>query len=174
MNAWRNFLGDTWKNEINVRDFINDNYTPYLGDASFLEGATERTKRVSNVVLDLFRQENEKGGVLDVDTNKVSSLLAYDAGYVTDEDIIVGLQTDKPLKRAVNPFAGYRNAEQSCEAYGYKLGDEVNKAFEYRTTHNTGVFRVYTPTMRKARHVGLLTGLPDAYARGRIIGVLLA
>ena len=170
MNAWRNFRGDTWKNEINVRDFINDNYTPYLGDASFLEGATDRTKRVSNVVMDLFRQENEKGGVLDVDTNKVSSLLAYDAGYVTDEDIIVGLQTDKPLKRAVNPFAGYRNAEQSCEAYGYKLGDEVNKAFEYRTTHNTGVFRVYTPTMRKARHVGLLTGLPDAYARGRIIG----
>lgn len=170
MNAWRNFRGDTWKNEINVRDFINDNYTPYLGDASFLEGATDRTKRVSDVVMDLFRQENEKGGVLDVDTNKVSSLLAYDAGYVTDEDIIVGLQTDNPLKRAVNPFAGYRNAEQSCEAYGYKLGDEVNKAFEYRTTHNTGVFRVYTPTMRKARHVGLLTGLPDAYARGRIIG----
>ncbi len=170
MNAWRSFRGDTWKNEINVRDFINENYTPYLGDASFLASATERTKRVSNVVLDLFRQENEKGGVLDVDTNKVSSLLAYDAGYVTDEDIIVGLQTDKPLKRAVNPFAGYRNAEQSCEAYGYKLGDEVNKAFEYRTTHNTGVFRVYTPTMRKARHVGLLTGLPDAYARGRIIG----
>ncbi|MBQ6905604.1 MAG: formate C-acetyltransferase [Clostridia bacterium] len=170
MNAWRNFLGETWKNEINVRDFINDNYTPYLGDASFLENATERTKRVSAVVCDLFRQENEKGGVLDVDTDKVSSLLAYDAGYVTSEDIIVGLQTDKPLKRAVNPFAGYRNAEQSCAAYGYELGEEVNKAFQYRTTHNTGVFRVYTPTMRKARHVGLLTGLPDAYARGRIIG----
>jgi len=170
MNAWRNFLGETWKNEINVRDFINDNYTPYLGDASFLENATERTKRVSAVVSDLFRQENEKGGVLDVDTDKVSSLLAYDAGYVTSEDIIVGLQTDKPLKRAVNPFAGYRNAEQSCAAYGYELGEEVNKAFQYRTTHNTGVFRVYTPTMRKARHVGLLTGLPDAYARGRIIG----
>ncbi len=171
MNAWRNFNEGAWTNEINVSDFIQKNYKSYMGDASFLEGATERTKTVKSKLNDLLVKENERGGVLDVDTDKVSSLLSYAPGYLDKEkDIIVGLQTDAPLKRAVNPFAGYRNALQACDAYGYEMGENVKQEFKYRTTHNTGVFRAYTDEMRKARHVGILTGLPDAYARGRIIG----
>ena len=171
MEAWRNFKRGDWSKEINVRDFINLNFTPYSGGSEFLEGMTERTKSASERVKALLIAENEKGGVLDVDTERVSSLLAYEPGYIKKgEDIILGLQTDAPLKRAVNPFAGYRNAVQACEAYGYKISPKITEEFEYRTTHNTGVFRVYTETMRKARHVGILTGLPDAYARGRIIG----
>ncbi len=170
-NAWRNFKTGVWCEEINVRDFINKNYTAFSGDASFLELPTERTKRVSERLNSLLNAEHEKGGVLDVDTSKVITLLSHKPGYlIKEDDIIVGLQTDEPLKRGVSPFAGYRNAVQACEAYGYKISDKIRDEFLYRTTHNTGVFRVYTDTMKKARHAGILTGLPDAYARGRIIG----
>ncbi|MDD6483085.1 MAG: formate C-acetyltransferase [Clostridiales bacterium] len=170
-NAWRGFKIGEWNENINVNEFIRLNYEPYEGEADFLEGCTPRTVTVSNKVKNLLIAENEKGGVLDVDTEHVSSLLTYEPGYVAKGyDIILGLQTDAPLKRAVNPFAGYRNAVQACEAYGYEIGDKVKDEFTYRTTHNTGVFRVYTDTMKKARHAGILTGLPDAYARGRIIG----
>lgn len=171
MDAWRNFKTGVWCDEINVRDFINQNYTGYDGDASFLETSTERTERVSEKLKELLIAENEKGGVLDVDTSKVLSILSHKPGYVIKEDdIIVGLQTDEPLKRGVSPFAGFRNAVQACEAYGYEMSDKIKDEFIYRTTHNTGVFRAYTDTIKKARHAGLLTGLPDAYARGRIIG----
>ena len=171
MYYWRDFKTGEWNENINLSNFIKLNYTPYEGDASFLEKATERTKKVNKRVNDLLLAENINGGVLEVDAHTVSSILSHKPGYILkDEDIIVGLQTDKPLKRAVNPFAGYRNAIQACEAYGYKLGENVKEEFKYRTTHNTGVFRVYTDTMKKARHAGILTGLPDAYSRGRIIG----
>ncbi len=170
-NAWRSFKTGTWCDEINVRDFINRNYTAYDGDAAFLETPTERTERVSKRLNELLIAENEKGGVLDVDTSKVVTILSHKPGYVLKEDdIIVGLQTDGPLKRGVSPFAGFRNATQACEAYGYEMSDKIKDEFIYRTTHNTGVFRAYTDTMKKARHAGILTGLPDAYARGRIIG----
>ncbi len=170
-NYWRNFKEGAWQNEINVSDFIKKNYTPYTGEADFLSPKTERTAEVLKRLEELLVAENEKGGVLSVDTEHVSSILSHKPGYVIkDKDIIVGLQTDEPLKRAVNPFAGYRNAVQACQAYGYEIGENIHNEFKYRTTHNTGVFRVYTDTMRKARHAGVLTGLPDAYARGRIIG----
>ncbi len=171
MAYWRGFTKGNWTENIDVSNFIKLNYTPYDGDASFLKGATKRTMRVAERVNELLVEENKKGGVLDIDTENVSSLLTYAPGYVIkDDDIILGLQTDAPLKRAVNPFAGYRNAVQACKAYGYEIGENVSNEFKYRTTHNTGVFRAYTDTMKKARHVGVLTGLPDAYARGRIIG----
>ena len=170
-DAWRGFKTGEWCDGINVRDFINKNYTAYNGDASFLEAPTERTERVRKKLDELLIAENEKGGVLDVDTSKVLTILSHKPGYVSKEDdIIVGLQTDEPLKRGVSPFAGYRNAVQACEAYGYEMSDKIKDEFTYRTTHNTGVFRAYTDTMKKARHAGILTGLPDAYARGRIIG----
>ena len=148
------------------------NYTPYDGDSSFLQGPTERTEKTMKRVNELLIEENEKGGVLDVDTERVLSILSHDAGYVVDKDtdIIVGLQTDAPLKRGVSPFAGLRNTVQACNAYGYELSEKIKDEFTYRTTHNTGVFRAYTDTMKAARHAGILTGLPDAYARGRIIG----
>lgn len=171
MQAWRGFVSGAWESEINLKDFIEKNYAPYIGNADFLEGTTKRTDSVKNRVEELLIAENEKGGVLDVDTEHVSSILSFKPGYIKKgEDIILGLQTDEPLKRAVNPFAGYRNAVQACEAYGYEIGEQIKREFQYRTTHNTGVFRVYTDTMKKARHAGILTGLPDAYARGRIIG----
>ena len=171
MKQWRNFKEGSWNTEINVSDFIRKNYTPYMGDADFLQTPTPRTDSIRNTVEKLLIEENEKGGVLKIDTDHVSSILSHKPGYVDKEkDIIVGLQTDEPLKRAVNPFAGYRNAVQACQAYGYEIGENIHNEFKYRTTHNTGVFRVYTETMRKARHAGVLTGLPDAYARGRIIG----
>lgn len=172
MDAWRNFSKGVWCDEINVSNFIKMNYTAYDGDASFLAGPTERTNKEMVKVKELLIQEDKNGGVLDVDADKVLSILSHDAGYVIDKDtdIIVGLQTDAPLKRGVSPFAGYRNAVQACNAYGYELSDKIKDEFTYRTTHNTGVFRAYTDTMKKARHAGILTGLPDAYARGRIIG----
>ncbi len=171
MDAWRNFNSGSWTKEINVRDFILNNFTAYDGDKAFLSGPTERTKKLMEKVNALFVEENKKGGVLDVDTERVSSILSFDPGYVDrDLEIIVGLQTDAPLKRAVNPFAGFRNAEQACEAYGYKMSDKIRNSYVFRTTHNDGVFRVYTDTMKKARHAGILTGLPDAYGRGRLIG----
>ncbi len=171
MDAWRSFNDGAWQKEINVRDFIVCNYIPYMGDASFLQGTTVRTDSVKREVERLLVLENEKGGVLDVDTERVASLLTFEPGFIKKgEDLILGLQTDQPLKRAVNPFSGYRNAVQACQAYGYQIGENIKREFRYRTTHNTGVFRVYTETMKKARHAGILTGLPDAYARGRIIG----
>ncbi len=172
MEAWRNFNTGVWCDKIDVSNFIKMNYTPYDGDSSFLQGPTERTKKTMDRVNELLIEENEKGGVLDVDTERVLSILSHDAGYVVDKDtdIIVGLQTDAPLKRGVSPFAGLRNTVQACNAYGYELSEKIKDEFTYRTTHNTGVFRAYTDTMKAARHAGILTGLPDAYARGRIIG----
>lgn len=172
MEAWRGFKLGVWTDYINVSNFIKMNYTAYDGDASFLSGPTDRTQKMMDRVNELLIAENEKGGVLNVDTGRVLSILSHDAGYVIDKDtdIIVGLQTDEPLKRGVSPFAGFRNAVQACNAYGYELSDKIKDEFTYRTTHNTGVFRAYTDTMKKARHAGILTGLPDAYARGRIIG----
>ena len=171
MSEWRGFQFGSWNDRIDVRNFVSLNYTPYGGDSSFLCALTPRTRSVKEEFERLLALENEKGGVLDVDTQRVSSLLTFEPGYIKkDEELIVGLQTDRPLKRAVNPFAGYRNAVQACRAYGYEIGESIQNEFKYRTTHNTGVFRVYTDTMKKARHAGVLTGLPDAYARGRIIG----
>ena len=171
MNCWRSFKEGAWCSAINVSDFIKNNYTPYLGDAAFLAKATKRTEEIKARLDELLIEETKKGGVLDIDTDTVSSILAYKPGYVIEgKDIILGLQTDKPLKRAVNPFSGYRNTVQACKAYGYEISEDIQKKFLYRTTHNTGVFRAYTDTMKKARHAGILTGLPDAYARGRIIG----
>lgn len=167
---WDGFEAGEWQESINVRDFISKNYTPYTGDASFLKGPTERTKKAIAELERLKKIEQERGGVLAIDTTTVSSLCNYQPGYLSDNDIIVGLQTDEPLKRGVNPFGGIRMARSACEAYGYKLSDKIEEYFTYRTTHNDGVFRVYTDEMKAARHCALLTGLPDAYGRGRIIG----
>ena len=170
LEQWNGFVEGDWQSSINVRDFIDKNYTPYEGDDSFLQGPTDRTKRVFEKFQNLKKLEQERGGVLAIDDTTVSSLCNYAPGYLSDEDIIVGLQTDEPLKRGVNPFGGIRMARSACESYGYKLSDEIEKLFTYRTTHNDGVFRVYTDEMKAARHCALLTGLPDAYGRGRIIG----
>lgn len=170
-NAWSNFKGRAWRAEINVRDFIQNNYTPYSGDSSFLSGPTKRTQNFRNKVEKLFALEKKRGGVLDIDTKTVSSLLTYGPGYIDREnEIIVGLQTDEPLKRGVNPFGGIKMVKKSCEAYGYKLDKKIEEYFHFRTTHNDGVFRVYTDEMKRARKNGVITGLPDAYGRGRIIG----
>lgn len=168
---WIGFNGGKWTESIDVRDFIQTNYTPYLGDASFLKGATKRTDAIMKKVNALFKLEREKGGVLDVDTNTVSSLKNYAPGYIDkDNELIFGMQTDAPLKRGVNPFGGMRMVKQACEAYGYTLSEKVQEEFRYRTTHNDGVFRAYTDEMRLARRCHVITGLPDAYGRGRIIG----
>ncbi|MBQ3492479.1 MAG: formate C-acetyltransferase [Clostridia bacterium] len=168
---WKGFNGGIWQDEINVRDFIQTNYSEYLGDGSFLAKATKRTTSLMNKLQTLFKKEREKGGVLDVDTDTVSSLTSYKAGYLDKEnELIVGLQTDSPLKRGVNPFGGMRMVKQACEAYGYTLSDKVKEEFRFRTTHNDGVFRAYTDEMRLARRCHVITGLPDAYGRGRIIG----
>lgn len=169
-NVWNKFNGGKWQNEINVRDFIQCNYKPYTGDADFLEKATKRTTDLNEKYKELAKTEKEKG-VLDIDTSNVSSLLTYEPGYLDkDNELIVGFQTSAPLKRGVNPFGGIKMCESSCRAYGYELSDKLRSHFEYRTTHNDGVFRVYTPEMRAARRNGIITGLPDAYGRGRIIG----
>ena len=170
---WEGFEKGDWQQEINVRDFIQHNYTPYEGDESFLCGATEKTKKLWDEVLELYKKEHDsEGGVLDIDTKTISTVSAHDAGYIDKalEDI-VGLQTDAPLKRAIMPYGGIRIVEQSCEAYGRKVDPEVDKIFHtVRKTHNDGVFSVYTPDIRAARSNHLLTGLPDGYGRGRIIG----
>ena len=170
---WNKFKSGDWQHEINVRDFIQNNYTPYEGDSSFLKGTTEKTKKLWNEVLELYKKEKDsKGGVLDIDTKTVSTVAAHDAGYI-DKDLeeIVGLQTDAPLKRAIMPFGGIRIVEKSCEAYGREVDPEVDKIFHtIRKTHNDGVFSVYTPDIRAARSSHLITGLPDGYGRGRIIG----
>ena len=168
---WKGFRNGLWKDEINVRDFIQTNYKEYTGGSDFLSGATKRTSKMMEKVQALFKLEREKGGVLDVDTNTVTSLRNFAPGYVDKEnEIIVGLQTDAPLKRGINPFGGMRMARQACEAYGYKISDEVERAFSYKTTHNDGVFSAYSEEMRLARRCHVITGLPDAYGRGRIIG----
>ena len=171
MEAWRGFKGETWKNEINVEDFIINNYTLYEGDDSFLAPISDKTCVVLNKVNEL-KEEELKKGVLDVETKIMSGIDEFEPGYIDKEnEVIVGLQTDKPLKRIVNPYGGIRMVYQELDAYGYKLDPEVDKYFnKYRKTHNDGVFDAYTEDVRKARHVGLLTGLPDAYGRGRIIG----
>ena len=170
-NNWNGFSGSVWKNEINVRDFIQSNYKPYNGDASFLAGATERTSTLMKKLEGLFALERQFGGVLDIDTATVSSLTSYSPGYLDKEnELIVGLQTNRPLKRGVNPFGGMRMVRQACAAYGYTLSPKVEEEFTYRTTHNDGVFRAYTDEMRAARKCHVITGLPDAYGRGRIIG----
>ena len=168
---WNGFINGKWCNEIDVRDFIQLNYKEYKGDDSFLAKATPRTKDLMDKVLELFKLERQNGGVLDIDVDTVSTLTGYAPGYIDqDKELIVGLQTDKPLKRGLNPFGGMRMAKQACEAYGYKVSDKVINEFKYRTTHNDGVFRAYTPEMRAARKCHVITGLPDAYGRGRIIG----
>ena len=168
---WNGFNKGVWQDEINVRDFIQQNYKEYKGDDSFLSGATARTDALMKKVNSLFALERQYGGVLDIDTTTASSLTSYLPGYVDKaNELIVGLQTNRPLKRGVNPFGGMRMVRQACEAYGYKLSDKVEEEFKYRTTHNDGVFRAYTDEMRAARKCHVITGLPDAYGRGRIIG----
>ena len=170
-NNWNGFKQGVWQDEINVRDFIQANYTEYKGDSSFLAGPTDRTKEVFKKVQALFTLERQMGGVLDVDTNTIISLTTFGPGYIDkDKELIVGMQTDRPLKRGVNPFGGIRMARQACEAYGYKLSDKIEEQFRYCTTHNDGVFSAYTDEMRAARKSHVITGLPDAYGRGRIIG----
>ncbi len=166
-----NFNEGVWNTKIDVRDFIQKNYSPYTGDASFLAEPTQRTIGLKEKLDALLAQEREKGGVLDIKTDTVSSLLNYAPGYLDQEnELIVGLQTDAPLRRGVNPFGGIKMAREACAAYGYTLSDIVEDEFQYRTTHNDGVYRVYTEEMRNARRCGIITGLPDAYGRGRIIG----
>ena len=170
---WNGFNKGDWQSEINVRDFIQHNYTPYEGDSSFLTTPTSKTTKLWDEVLELYKKEHDsKGGVLDIDTKTISTVSSHDAGYI-DKDLedIVGLQTDSPLKRAIMPFGGIRIVEKSCEAYDRKVDPEVEEIFhKYRKTHNDGVFDVYTPDIRAARSSHLITGLPDGYGRGRIIG----
>ena len=168
---WHGFKSGVWENEINVRDFIQKNYTEYTGDDTFLSEATTRTKDLMGKLNSLLQLERQFGGVLDIDTATVSSLTNYKPGYLDKEnEIIVGLQTNRPLKRGVNPFGGLRMIRQACQSYGYKLSEKIEQEFQYRTTHNDGVFSAYTEEMRLARHCHVITGLPDAYGRGRIIG----
>ena len=171
-SAWRGFEGGTWEREINVRSFIKHNYTPYDGDESFLEGATADTLALWDQVLDLTRQEREKGGVLDMDTKVISTITSHAAGYLDkSKEKIVGFQTDKPFKRALHTYGGIRMAEKACKDNGYELDPTVKEFFEiHRKTHNAGVFDAYTPEMRACRSSHIITGLPDAYGRGRIIG----
>ena len=170
--AWEDFVPGKWSNEINVRDFIQRNYTPYDGDASFLAGPTEATTKLWNEVLDLMKQEREKGGVLDCDIDNPSQVNSHKPGYIDQSlEKIVGLQTDKPLKRAFMPNGGIRMACQAAEQYGYVVDETIKNFFlKYRKTHNDGVFDAYTPEMRAARTAHILTGLPDTYGRGRIVG----
>ncbi|WP_374717583.1 formate C-acetyltransferase [Neobacillus sp.] len=172
MEQWKGFTKGVWTKEVNIRDFIQRNYTPYEGDETFLAGATEATKILWSQVMDLTKQEREKGGVLEMDTETVSTITSHGPGYLNkDLEKVVGVQTDKPFKRALQPFGGIRMAKQSCEAYGYQLNPEIERIFtEYRKTHNQGVFDAYTEEMLLARKAGIITGLPDAYGRGRIIG----
>ena len=172
---WEGFEGRIWKEEVNVRDFIQKNYTPYDGDESFLAGPTEATDKLWGALQQLQKAERAKGGVLDMETEVVSSLTSYGPGYI-DENLkdleqIVGLQTDKPLKRAFMPYGGIKMAEQACTTYGYQPSAELHKIFtDYTRTHNQAVFDAYTPEMKKARHTHIITGLPDTYGRGRIVG----
>ena len=172
---WEGFEGRIWREEINVRDFIQKNYKPYAGDESFLAAPTEATNKLWGILQELQKEERAKGGVLDMETHVVSGLTAYGAGYISeaDKDLeqIVGLQTDKPLKRAFMPYGGIKMAEQACTTYGYQPSEKLHEIFtKYCRTHNQAVFEAYTPEMKKARHTHIVTGLPDTYGRGRIVG----
>ena len=171
-DAWEGFQAGKWNKEVNLRDFIQLNYTPYDGDDSFLAGPTQATKDLWDQVMDLTKQEREAGGVLDMDTKVVSTLTSHEAGYLDQsKEKIVGVQTDKPFKRSLQPFGGIRIAEQACTTNGYTVDPEISRIFrDYRKTHNQGVFDVYTPEMRACRSAHIITGLPDGYGRGRIIG----
>ncbi|WP_318508895.1 formate C-acetyltransferase [Bacillus sp. T3] len=172
MEQWKNFAAGTWTKEVNVRDFILKNFKPYEGDDSFLVGPTEATTKLWDQVMDLTKQERENGGVLDMDTEIVSTITSHGPGYLNkDLEKVVGVQTDAPFKRSMQPFGGIRMAAQACESYGFELNKEVEKTFtDYRKTHNAGVFDAYTDEMKLARKSAIITGLPDAYGRGRIIG----
>ncbi|HIT42016.1 MAG TPA: formate C-acetyltransferase [Candidatus Caccovicinus merdipullorum] len=172
---WNGFKGRIWKEEVNTRDFIQNNYTPYEGDSSFLAGPTKATETLWGILQGLQKEERAKGGVLDMDTHIVSGINSHKPGYISEEhkdlEKVVGLQTDKPLKRAFMPFGGIKMAEEACRTHGYEPDPELHKIFtEYHKTHNQGVFDAYTPEMRKARHNKIITGLPDTYGRGRIVG----
>lgn len=172
---WRGFKGTHWTDDVNVRDFIQNNYTSYEGDESFLAGSTEATDKLWGRLQELQKEERAKGGVLDMETEIVSGINAYPPAYIDDElkemEKVVGLQTDKPLKRAFMPYGGIRMAQEACTTYGYTPNPKYNQIFnEYRKTHNQGVFDAYTPEMRLARKYKIITGLPDAYGRGRIVG----
>ena len=170
--AWEGFNLGKWSEEVDVRDFIQRNYTPYEGDGQFLAPATDATKKLWNEICELSKKEREAGGVLNADTKTVSTLLSHGAGYIDKKlEKIVGLQTDEPFKRALQPFGGIKMAEQALNMYGYELDPEVKRVFgNYRKTHNDGVYDAYTPEMRRARKAHILTGLPDTYGRGRIVG----
>ncbi|MDO4270424.1 MAG: formate C-acetyltransferase [Eubacteriales bacterium] len=171
MNAWNSFAPGAWQDEVNVRDFIQRNYVPYDGDGAFLAEPTARTLALREKFEGLLKEERERGGVRNIDTDTVITITAFGPGYLDKEnEVIVGLQTDEPLKRACNPFGGMRMVRDACKQYGYEVSPAVEENFKYHKTHNDGVFAAYTPDVREARHVGLLTGLPDAYGRGRIIG----
>ncbi len=172
---WRGFHGTKWQEEVNVRDFIQNNYTPYDGDESFLEDASESTNLLWGELQKLQKEERAKGGVLDMETEVVSSLTSYGPGYINesmkDLEQIVGLQTDKPLKRAFMPYGGIRMSEEACTTYGYQPSEKLHEIFtKYHKTHNDAVFSAYTPEMRLARRNKIVTGLPDTYGRGRIVG----
>ena len=171
--GWEGFVPGKWsQDDIDVRDFIQKNYSPYEGDDSFLESATEKTKILWKEICDLSKKEREAGGVLNADTKIVSTVTSHAPGYINKElEEIVGLQTDEPFKRALQPFGGIKMAEGALKKYGYELDPEVRDIFtKYRKTHNDGVYDAYTPEMRKARKAHILTGLPDSYGRGRIVG----
>ena len=170
--AWQGFVKGKWSEEVNVRDFIQNNYTPYEGDGAFLAPPTKATLKLWDEILDLSKKEREAGGVLNADTKTVSTLLSHGAGYIDKAlEKIVGLQTDEPFKRALQPFGGIKMAEQALNMYGYELDPEIKNIFsKYRKTHNDGVYDAYTPEMRRARKAHILTGLPDTYGRGRIVG----
>ncbi|EBY8248103.1 bifunctional pyruvate/2-ketobutyrate formate lyase, partial [Salmonella enterica subsp. enterica serovar Typhimurium] len=170
--AWEGFTKGDWQNEVNVRDFIQKNYTPYEGDESFLAGATDATTKLWDSVMEGVKQENRTHAPVDFDTSVASTITSHDAGYINKAlEKIVGLQTEAPLKRAIIPFGGIKMVEGSCKAYNRELDPMIKKIFtEYRKTHNQGVFDVYTPDILRCRKSGVLTGLPDAYGRGRIIG----
>ena len=166
-----NFNNGNWNKEIDLRDFIVRNYTPYEGDDSFLSSPTSKTKKLWDEVLALMIEERARGGVFAIDENTISTISAHNPGYIDQElEEIVGLQTDEPLKRAIIPFGGIRMVHTSLDAYGKKLPENINNVFKYRKTHNDGVFDVFTDAMKKARHTGIITGLPDSYGRGRIVG----
>ena len=169
---WNGFEEGTWSKEINIRSFIRHNFTPYEGNEDFLVGPTENTNELWQQVLDLTKQEREAGGVLDMDTDVISTITSHGPGYLNkDKEKIVGFQTDKPFKRALMPYGGIRMAEKACADNGYQINPEIKEFFTtHRKTHNAGVFDAYTPEMRACRSSHIITGLPDAYGRGRIIG----
>ncbi|MFY9377822.1 MAG: pyruvate formate lyase family protein, partial [Peptococcia bacterium] len=171
-NVWQDFKAGNWTETIDVRDFIQQNYNPYEGTEDFLQGPTNKTKKLWAACEELLQKEAANGGILDIDTRIVAGIDAYEPGYIDQvNEVIVGLQTDQPLKRSVNPYGGIRMAKEALEAYGYEVTPEMEYIFShYRKTHNQGVFDAYTPEIRALRSAGVLTGLPDTYGRGRIIG----